>query len=675
MGKSAEEFRLDLQAAGIGDGKHAFTFQIPISFYDGKPHAFSVQASCEGQLFQLNRNPITLCLSKDSLIHGDFGIDADGLLQGWVIDRASPSRTVSVDVEAEDAGHVTLEAILYRPDLLAMGNGSGKHGFQMVLPGEWYDRERLTIRVRESTTGQELGHGPAVLHTEASYFRQAQNDGAPAVAANVRRDGPVISILMPVYNPPPVFLEAAIHSVRAQSYSRWQLCIADDASPDPAIRKILEKHAAHDDRVRVVFREKNGHICRSSNSALALASGEFIALLDHDDLLHRDALLEVANVITQNPDVGMIFSDEDKCNENGLRYAPYRKAGWDPELLLGQNCISHLGVFRTEIVRTLGGFRPGYEGSQDYDLALRVSRALTSAQIKHIPRVLYHWRAIPGSTALANSEKSYAVVAMHKALRDHLRAIGSAAACEPAVQGVFCRVVWPLPVPPPSITVLMPFARTDPGVRKVIDAISALQWPRMQILAGNIEDADALENIESRREKYIQALLPAAKGDVCIWLEHALPAGSTEAWLRELASQALRTEIALVGAKLLDSRLKVAAAGISYDDPADPAGYRQLYQGLAIADASIGGGAGLCRTVQAITANTFAIRRSRLLSLLADPWVAPGAPFMTELSLRAEKRKWRTLLTPFAMSIITRALGDSTEKSAPATGKASMPEQ
>ncbi|MFN8733788.1 MAG: glycosyltransferase family 2 protein, partial [Hyphomonadaceae bacterium] len=208
---------------------------------------------------------------------------------------------------------------------------------------------------------------------------------------------PLISILMPVYNPPLPFLKAAINSVLNQSYPHWELCIADDCSDQSTTRPYLESLAASDPRIKVVFREKNGHISACSNSALELASGPYTGLLDQDDELDRDALFWVAQALMRSGNVDLIYSDEDKIDEFGNRFDPYFKCEFNYELFLAQNMISHFGVYRTALVRQVGGFRLGLEGSQDHDLALRVFEQSTPENIIHIPRVLYHWRALEGS--------------------------------------------------------------------------------------------------------------------------------------------------------------------------------------------------------------------------------------------------------------------------------------
>src|SRR5690606_5375309 len=174
-------------------------------------------------------------------------------------------------------------------------------------------------------------------------------------------------------------------------------------------------------RIEVIRRESNGHISEASNSALAIARGDYVALLDHDDELRPHALLEVAELLAGDGTIGLVYSDEDKLDADGRRFDPYFKPDFDPDLLRSQNYVCHFTTIRTELVRAVGGFRKGFEGSQDHDLILRCTERLAPAQVRHIPKVLYHWRAIPGSTALARDAKDYASSAGARAVEDHLR--------------------------------------------------------------------------------------------------------------------------------------------------------------------------------------------------------------------------------------------------------------
>jgi len=219
---------------------------------------------------------------------------------------------------------------------------------------------------------------------------------------------PQISVLMPVYNPPLGLLEKAIQSVIDQIYPDWELCIADDASTDPGVKVLIEEFIQKDPRIRAVFRTENGHISAASNSALAIVTNPYLALLDHDDVLHPHALYYVAQTILAHPDYEIIYSDEDKITKRGRRVDPYFKPDFNYELLLSHNMVSHLGVYRTNTVRKVGGFQVGLEGSQDYDLLLRIIEKTSFQQIRHIPLPLYHWRISKQSVAKNVNIKPYA---------------------------------------------------------------------------------------------------------------------------------------------------------------------------------------------------------------------------------------------------------------------------
>ena len=242
---------------------------------------------------------------------------------------------------------------------------------------------------------------------------------------------PLFSVLMPTYNPPLAFLDAAIESLRSQWYPDWELCIADDASTVSGVLDHLKSWAQREPRVRLVTREQNGHISAASNSALQIARGQWVVLMDQDDLLPSKALWCVAQAIGQYPEAGLFYSDEDKIDEKGRRFGPYFKPAFDPDLFRGQNLISHLGVYRRTLVLEVGGFRLGYEGSQDHDLALRCVDRLTVQQVVHIPRVLYHWRVHEQSTASGIEAKPYALDAGLKAVQDHLERSGLSAEVQP----------------------------------------------------------------------------------------------------------------------------------------------------------------------------------------------------------------------------------------------------
>ncbi|MBD2517426.1 glycosyltransferase [Nostoc sp. FACHB-973] len=229
---------------------------------------------------------------------------------------------------------------------------------------------------------------------------------------------PKISVVMPVFNPQIPFLESAIASVINQVYQNWELCIADDRSTNPAVRSTLNRWAASDERIRVVFREENGNISAATNSAASLADADYLVFLDHDDELTPDALGEVALYLAEHPETDFLYSDDDKIDTNGSRFAPQFKPDWSPELLLSYMYLSHLCVVRRSIFEQIGGLRVGFEGSQDYDFALRATEI--SHHVGHLPLVLYHWRAVPGSTATSGSAKPASFTSGQKALQEAL---------------------------------------------------------------------------------------------------------------------------------------------------------------------------------------------------------------------------------------------------------------
>lgn len=233
---------------------------------------------------------------------------------------------------------------------------------------------------------------------------------------------PLFSIVTPVYEPPLAVFEETFASVVAQEHTDWEWILVDDASPSPQVRDFIREQAATDPRIRLVERSENGHIVKASNDGVDAARGEFIAFVDHDDLLAANALKAMARHIGANDDVDYLYSDEDKADEDGNLHSEFRKPRWSPERLRGQMYTSHLSVMRTSLVREVGAFREGYDGSQDHDLALRVSER--ARRVVHVPQVLYHWRAIAGSAAADIDAKPYATIAGQRAVQDQLDRLG-----------------------------------------------------------------------------------------------------------------------------------------------------------------------------------------------------------------------------------------------------------
>ena len=235
-------------------------------------------------------------------------------------------------------------------------------------------------------------------------------------------DRPLISIVMPTYNPRPEWIRPAVESVIAQTYENWELCIADDASTAPHVAGILAEYAAADPRVKLVMRSVNGGIAAASASAVALATGDFVGFLDHDDVLRPYALHRVVQTIREAPDTDIVYSDEDLLLADGTLGRPFFKPDYSPDLLLSVNYMCHFLVVRKHVMESAGGFRTGYDGAQDHDLLLRATEK--ARRVSHVPDMLYSWRQVPGSVALSGAAKMYAYEAGKRAVEAALQRRG-----------------------------------------------------------------------------------------------------------------------------------------------------------------------------------------------------------------------------------------------------------
>jgi glycosyltransferase involved in cell wall biosynthesis len=413
----------------------------------------------------------------------------------------------------------------------------------------------------------------------SEFGTTVEEKAAMAAWAQALSDPIQIAVVMPVFNPNPMWLQDAIDSVRQQIYPHWQLCIADDCSTDPRIRALLESAMSADSRIHVVFRGRNGHICASSNSALELVSAPWTALLDHDDLLADEALVWVAKAIAEHPQARLFYSDEDKLSFAGERVDPYFKCDWNPVLMEGQNMFCHLGVYNTELVRQVGGFREGFEGSQDHDLVLRCSRYLGREQIVHIPRVLYTWRVHSGSTASKISSKTYAIQAGIRAIDEHLR-----------IQGIPLRqITWSasgyraqlaLPDLLPKVSVIIP---TRNGLKVLRPCLASLlektSYSNIEVLVidnGSDDPATLIYLLDLERLGKIQVLRDPSPFNYAALNNRAVQCATGEficllnndieviepSWLEELVLQALRPGAGAVGARLLYPNRTVQHGGV-----------------------------------------------------------------------------------------------------------------
>lgn len=379
---------------------------------------------------------------------------------------------------------------------------------------------------------------------------------------------PLFSIVMPTYNTPELLLHEAIESVRGQIYPHWELCIADDASSAAGVATTLGELARADPRIKVTVRQHNGGISAASNSALAMATGDFVALMDHDDTLAPHALLMVARAVNDQRDLDIIYSDEDRIDRKGRRVHPYFKPDWDPELILHQNFVSHLSVIRTDLVRRAGGFREGLEGSQDWDLILRTAALTTAGRIRHLPFVLYHWREVSTSFSSRHLEKAQRAGCI--AVQDYLAATGQAGEAVPAAIGHgFVDVRRPIPDSPPLVSIIIPTRDRMDLLRPCVEGVlNRTDYPEIEVV---IVDNDSVEWRtlsyfgELRADPRVKvmpypgafnyaamnnAAVRACAGSILCFLNNDIEVIG-EGWLRSMVAQAIRPDIGAVGARLL----------------------------------------------------------------------------------------------------------------------------
>ncbi|MFD0716758.1 glycosyltransferase [Paenibacillus sp. GCM10027626] len=379
---------------------------------------------------------------------------------------------------------------------------------------------------------------------------------------------PLVSVLIPVYNVEENWLRLCIESVQKQIYNNWELCIVDDCSTKLHIKKVLDEVSRTDKRIKVKYREENGHISRTSNDALAMAEGEFIALLDHDDELAVDALYENILLINKHMDADIIYSDEDKISTKGERHSPFFKPDWSPDMLMSQMYTCHLTLYRRNLVEKVGGFRVGYEGSQDYDLMLRVSEH--TRNIFHIPKILYHWRSIPSSTALNSSSKNYTHVAGLRALEDTIIRRGLDATVE-SIEGLAnVYLVRYQPVSNPKISIIIPTRNMTRILSDCLDSIfGKTSYNNFEvIIIDNGSDDSAIFDLykhwlEAQPERFSVHYydipfnysklnnfgVAQATGELILLLNNDVTV-ITPDWLAEMAGQAMRSEVGAVGACL-----------------------------------------------------------------------------------------------------------------------------
>ncbi len=601
------------------------------------------------------------------------------------------SRRMYLDRRDEHSGPVPI----FRPWLFyrvlaafLRGVPLGRYAFDS-WPQTRTEIERLKKHLSET-----LGHGeapkiPAAIvrrRDQAPYTRWCwHNRLTPRLRAVLQQDadalvkagGPLVSVVVPAYNTPEKYLRELLDCLKQQLYPRWELCIADDASPKPHVREILSAAAKADPRIKPVFRSENGHISRATNSALEVATGEFVALLDHDDVLPHDALLHVAQAIARHPTAGYLYTDEDKIDDTGRRFDPQFKGGWSPEMAITHNYTHHLTVIRRDIVERAGRLRPEFNGAQDIDLFLRCWEMIDDRDVVHVPFIGYHWRAHAESTASRGDQKGYLFAAARNGIAEAVKR--RKLRTEPflpefAKNFALClhQLKWDAALLAANpVTIVIPSKNRPDLLAKCLDSL-ARTTPREHVKVVVVDDSsddpaalDYLATLPARTDLRVEVLHAPATGEgfnysrlvnlgtaradtpLVLHLNNDVEA-LTPGWLEDMVGWMSITGVGVVGAKLVYPDGTINHAGISFSrddhlahvlferDPSDDLGYLFLPQAA--------------RNVAAVTGACLLTRTDLYRELRGfDEEKLRVAYNDVDYCLRAAAAGYRTVVTPQAV--------------------------
>jgi O-antigen biosynthesis protein len=446
------------------------------------------------------------------------------------------------------------------------------------------DRLAEALSEQPSSPSTQLSWGinaaafpPAYWHWLHLNHLRRDEEEAEGKGPELPTRGPLLSIVVPVYRPSLWFFRACVLSVTAQTYQNWELCLCDDGSDDPELAEVMRDFAASDQRIKTLSLDRNGGISRATNRALAEAEGEFIVLLDHDDVLDPAALSEIAGVIAAHQDADVIYSDEDKLDELDRPFMPHFKPDWDPDLLLAYPYLGHVTAIRSELLRRIGGFRPDFDGSQDYDVMLRSTEV--ARQVVHIPKVLYHWRVVPGSAAGDTDAKPWAHLASRRVLEDTLlrRGIDGTVTTGP-FQGAYH--VRRKIDGAPTVAVVIPF-RDQAAL--TVSCLASLEksagYPIHEVVlidngSTEPETRELRRRLERRPSTRVidypgpfnwaainNQAASTCDADMLLFLNNDIEATS-EGWLRALVELGQRPDVGAVGARLIYPDGKLQHAGV-----------------------------------------------------------------------------------------------------------------
>ena len=626
------------------------------------------------------------------------------LLRGWCFNERKPIESIRITtrkgtqlarfgIERHDlleAFNTRNENVLYSGFEVPLKVPRGSTKFQLEYKyanGEWLPlvTEHL-VRPRLKTFDPE--NSIKAKHPYSQWVKEydtLSKEDHQKIRSHIQswESQPLISVVVPTYNTSVKLLDEMIQSIRGQLYENWELCIADDNSTNKKTRKRLEYWQEKDERIHVSFRTQNGHISECTNTAIETTQGDYIALVDHDDELPAHALYYVVNEIREHPSAQIIFSDEDKITPDGYRTDPYFKPDFGYDLLCSHNFVSHLGVYRKSLLEKINGFRKDFVGSQDWDLVLRCLDHISADEIRHIPRILYHWRLSNESTSASVGNKDYAVTAGRKALQEYLDKHEPSGQVEDGPTVGSFRIRYSTPEDPLASIIILTKNNAE-LLRRCVDSIlkkTGYSNFELIIVDNGSDETEAIEYLKDlSNQKGIQVLnhpIPfnfselnnraaeSAKGEVLIFLNNDMEI-IEEDWLRELVSHALREKVGPVGTKLLYPDDYIQHAGMIMGI-AGLAGH--AFKFLHRQNPGHIGRAGIIQNYSAVTAACLAIKRSVFNELGGFDAVSFSTAYNdADLCLRAWELGYRTVYTPHALlyhhESASRGLENNSEKKA-----------
>lgn len=457
--------------------------------------------------------------------------------------------------------------------IINMGRGTKKlwTEYHFLVPPKVFKKKLKSLK--RIIFGERVFNDPF----DKKQYNNWLNDNKKETVRSELKYRPLISVLVPVYNVDAKYLRVCIDSILGQSYDNFEICMVDDASTKEETIDVLKEYEKNE-KIKIKYRKTNGQISRATNDALEMAKGTFVALVDNDDVLEKDALYEVVKVLNEDKTLDLIYSDEDKIDVDGERRDPHFKPDFSPDTLLSLNYICHLTVIRTSVVREVGGWTVGVEGAQDYDLFLKVTEK--TQRVCHIPKILYHWRMLPNSTALKLSNKDYAQDNGKKAIEMALKRRGIDARVEKDLKTTYYQVFYKLKKEP-MVSILIPMRDQAEVTRVCLESIyKKTRYKNFEIIIinnGSIEKESFLlfeefkkkhenfrvidEDIEFNYSKLNNLAAKKAKGEYLVLLNNDTEI-ITEDWLSIMVGYGVQPHVGAVGAKLIYPDETLQHAGV-----------------------------------------------------------------------------------------------------------------